>query len=120
MVVITNKHIFFAGPVKALRVPYAKIVSFQPFSNGMGIIRDASNAKAQIFVTGDGWFTYNLVTNLANLCDTTTVTKKPVDSSVDITFDCPRCGQRLAVEQRGAGISVNCPSCHQQIAIPPK
>jgi hypothetical protein len=67
MVVITNKHIFFAGPVKALRVPYAKIVSFQPFSNGTGIIRDASNAKPQIFVTGDGWFTYNLVTNLAHL-----------------------------------------------------
>jgi hypothetical protein len=72
MVVITNKHIYFAGPVKALRVPYAKIVSFQPFSNGMGIIRDASNAKPQIFVTGDGWFTYNLVTNLAHLCEATT------------------------------------------------
>jgi hypothetical protein len=72
MVVITNKHIFFAGPAKALRVPYAKIVSFQPFSNGMGIIRDASNAKPQIFVTGDGWFTYNLVTNLAHLCEATT------------------------------------------------
>ena len=47
-----------------------------------------------------------------------TVTKKPVDSSVDITFDCPRCGQRLAVEQRGAGISVSCPSCDEQIEIP--
>jgi predicted RNA-binding Zn-ribbon protein involved in translation (DUF1610 family) len=46
------------------------------------------------------------------------VTKKSVDSSVDITFDCPRCGQRLAVEQRGAGIAVNCPSCNEQIEIP--
>ncbi len=67
MVVITNEHIYFAGPVKAVRVPYAKIVSFQPFSDGIGIIRDASSAKPQIFVTGDGWFTYNLVTNLAHL-----------------------------------------------------
>jgi hypothetical protein len=67
MVVVTNKHIYFAGPVKAIRVPYAKIVSFQPFSDGIGIIRDALNAKPQIFVTGDGWFTYNLVTNLAHL-----------------------------------------------------
>jgi hypothetical protein len=67
MVVVTNKHIYFAGPVKAIRVPYAKIVSFQPFSDGIGLIRDASNAKPQIFVTGDGWFTYNLVTNLAHL-----------------------------------------------------
>ena len=67
VVVVTNKHIYFAGPVKAVRVPYAKIVSFQPFSDGIGVIRDASNAKPQIFVTGDGWFTYNLVTNLARL-----------------------------------------------------
>ena len=67
MVVVTNKHIYFAGPVKAVRVPYAKIVSFQPFSDGIGIIRDALNARPQIFVTGDGWFTYNLVTNLAHL-----------------------------------------------------
>jgi hypothetical protein len=67
MVVITNQHIYFAGPVKAIRVPYAKIVSFQPFSDGIGIIRDASSAKPQIFITGDGWFTYNLVTNLAHL-----------------------------------------------------
>jgi hypothetical protein len=67
IVAITNKHIYFAGPVKALRVPYAKIVSFEPFTNGVGIIRDASSAKPQIFVTGDGWFTYNLVANLAHL-----------------------------------------------------
>ena len=66
MVVVTNKHIYFAGPIKAVRVPYVKIVSFQPFSDGIGIIRDALNAKPQIFVTGDGWFTYNLVTNLAH------------------------------------------------------
>jgi|SRR5581483_425339 len=67
IVAVTNAHIYFAGPIKALRVPYAKIVSFQPFTDGVGIIRDASNAKPQIFVTGDGWFTYNLVTNLAHL-----------------------------------------------------
>jgi len=43
---------------------------------------------------------------------------KPVVSSADIQFDCPRCGQHLAVEQRGAGIAVNCPSCNEQIEIP--
>ena len=64
-VVITDRNIYFAGPQKSLRVPYGKIVSFQPFNDGIPIIRDAANAKPQIFVTGDGWFTYNLVTNLA-------------------------------------------------------
>lgn len=67
LVVITNKNIYFAGPRKSIRVPYPKIVSFEPFSDGIGIMRDATTAKPQIFVTGDGWFTYNLVTNLSQL-----------------------------------------------------
>lgn len=66
-VVATNKHIYFAGPSKSLRIPYSKVVSFLPFSDGFGILRDAATAKPQIFVTGDGWFSYNLVTNLAQL-----------------------------------------------------
>ena len=66
-VVITTKNIYFAGPKKSIRLPYAKIVSFEPFSDGIGVMRDAATAKAQIFVTGDGWFTYNLVTNLSQL-----------------------------------------------------
>lgn len=68
LVAVTDKHIYFAGPKKSLRIPYAKIVSFEPFSNGVGVMRDAATAKAQIFVTGDGWFTYNLVTNLSQIC----------------------------------------------------
>ena len=66
-VLVTNKNIYFAGPRKSLRLPYAKIVSFQSFSNGIGVTRDAANAKAQFFLTGDGWFTYNLVMNLSKL-----------------------------------------------------
>lgn len=66
-VVATNKNIYFAGSKKSIRIPYAKIVSFEPFSNGIGVMRDAATAKPQIFVTGDGWFTYNLITNLAKL-----------------------------------------------------
>lgn len=64
-VYLTNKHVYFAGPQKSLRVPYAKIVSFLPFDDGFGLIRDAQTAKPQIFKTGDGWFAYNLVTNVA-------------------------------------------------------
>lgn len=66
-VVITNKNIYFAGSQKSVRIPYAKIVSFEPFSDGIGVMRDSATAKPQIFVTGDGWFTYNLVTNLSKL-----------------------------------------------------
>jgi hypothetical protein len=62
---VTDRHIYFAGPTKAFRIKYDKIVSFTPYSDGIGIQRDAQTAKPQVFVTGDGWFTYNLVSNLA-------------------------------------------------------
>lgn len=67
ILVFTDKNIYFAGPSKSLRLPYTKIVSFLPFSDGVGIIRDTATAKPQIFVTGDGWFSHNLVANLAQL-----------------------------------------------------
>jgi Bacterial PH domain len=37
---------------------------------------------------------------------------------MDIRFDCPCCGQSLAVETKGAGMIVNCPSCKEDIEIP--
>ncbi len=64
---VTNKHIYFEGPSKRFRINYNKIVSFEPFSDGIGVQRDAQTAKPQSFSTGDGWFTYNLITNLAQM-----------------------------------------------------
>ncbi len=64
---ITNKHIYFAGSSKRFRIRYDKIVAFEPYSNGIGVQRDAVTAKPQSFATGDGWFTYNLITNLAQM-----------------------------------------------------
>lgn len=67
LVLFTNKNIYFAGPQKSLRLPFQKIVTFEPFSDGIGVIRDTVTAKPQLFVTGDGWFTYNLAVNLSQL-----------------------------------------------------
>lgn len=66
LMAVTNRNIYFSGPMRSFRVPYSKIVSFQPFEDGVGIVRDAVSAKPQIFITSDGWFVYNLVTNLAH------------------------------------------------------
>jgi len=63
---VTDKNIYFGGKVKTFRIPYNKIVSFTPYSDGIGIQRDSANAKPEIFLTDDGWFTYNLLVNLAN------------------------------------------------------
>ena len=62
---VTSKHIYFHGPRKRFRIRYDRIVSFEPYEDGIGVMRDAQTAKPQTFRTGDGWFIYNLATNLA-------------------------------------------------------
>ncbi len=59
---VTTKNLYFAGSQKAIRIPYGKIVSFDQFSDGIGLMRDAASAKPQTFITNDGWFTFNLIT----------------------------------------------------------
>ncbi len=65
--VVTTKHIYFGGQSKIFRVRLDRIVAFEPFEDGVGIQRDARTAKPQYFVTGDGWFTYNLLRNATNV-----------------------------------------------------
>ena len=63
----TTKHLYFSGTKKKFRVRYDRIVDFEPFSDGFGLMRDAQTAKPQSFRTGDGWFAFNLATNLAQM-----------------------------------------------------
>ncbi len=65
--VITSKNIYFSGSGKSVRVPYDKIVAFHPYKDGFGLMKDNATAKPQTFVTGDGWFVFNLVSNLSKL-----------------------------------------------------
>ncbi|MFA6058608.1 MAG: hypothetical protein WC756_10455 [Taibaiella sp.] len=65
--IVTNKNIYFTSSSKSLRLPYSKIVSFEIYEDGIGVIRDARTAKPQIFVTKEGRFTYDLITSLARL-----------------------------------------------------
>ncbi len=65
---ITSKHIYFHGLRKRFRIRLDRIVSFEPYSDGIGITRDTQNALPETFITGDGWFLYNLVANLAQQC----------------------------------------------------
>ncbi len=67
MLAVTTKNIYFSGSSKRFRIPYAKIVAFEPYANGIGIQKDAASAKPQMFSTEDGWFAYNLIVNLARM-----------------------------------------------------
>ena len=66
---VTDKNVYFAGQSKTLRIPHSKIIGLTTFSDGVGIDRDALSAKRQLFRTGDGWFTYNLLANIPTSSD---------------------------------------------------
>ncbi len=65
----TTKCIYFAGQKEIFKVRYDKIVAFEYYGDGFGIMRDALTAKPQAFRTGegDGWFAHNLAVNLAKM-----------------------------------------------------
>lgn len=63
LLAITSRHVYFSGGCKSFRIRHDKIVSIEPYSDGVGIQRDAQTAMP----TGDGWFTYNLLMNVSNL-----------------------------------------------------
>lgn len=60
---ITTKHIYFKGNSKSFRVRLEKIVSFDPYRDGLGIMRDTARAKPEIFRMGetDAWFLLNVI-----------------------------------------------------------
>lgn len=65
MFLITDKHVYFHGSEKSFRTRIDRIVGLQPYSDGVGVRKDGTTAKAQIFSGLDGWFTYNLIKHLA-------------------------------------------------------
>ncbi|MBI4608064.1 MAG: hypothetical protein HY726_03540 [Candidatus Rokubacteria bacterium] len=64
---ITTHHIYFVGSTKALRIPYAKVISLVPHEDGVGVHRETG--RLQLFETGKdtGWFVYNVISNLGPL-----------------------------------------------------
>lgn len=66
-VAITQKAFLFAGPKKSLRLPIGKLVGIEPYSDGIGLQKDGTNAKPMTFTPLDGWFAFNLVKNLSAL-----------------------------------------------------
>jgi hypothetical protein len=64
---ITNKNIYFSSPSKSLKIPINKILTLNPYEDGIGIQKDSTGAKPQVFNNLDGWFTYNLISTLTQM-----------------------------------------------------
>ena len=57
----------FPGEGRGMLSTSAPLIHQVHTRDGFGIMGDAPTAKPQTFRTGDGWFPYNLVTNLAQM-----------------------------------------------------
>jgi hypothetical protein len=67
ILVLTDKTIYFNCQQKSLKIPYKKLISIEPYSDGVGFQKDGASSKPFFLKGMDSWFTYNLITNLSNL-----------------------------------------------------
>lgn len=61
---LTNKQIYFSSSFRNFSIPYKKIAAVDSYEDAVGISIERMNAKPQVFKDLDGWFIYNLITNL--------------------------------------------------------
>jgi hypothetical protein len=128
---LTTKRLVFSGSMESRVVNVKDIVSAEPLSDAIQITA-GKRAKRQVYLVHNP-IIWAMLTKYVIEGKLSAVTNPPsgeapksaqlspqpeAESSADIRFNCPRCGQHLAVEQRGAGMAVNCPGCNEQIEIP--
>lgn len=56
--VVTNKNLYFLG-AKQVKLGISKILSFEPYSDGIVLVKDGANPKPYTFVGFDSWFVVN-------------------------------------------------------------
>lgn len=64
VLVLTDKTIYYNCQQKSLKIPYKKLISIEPYSDGVGFQKDGVSSKPFFLKGMDSWFTYNLITNL--------------------------------------------------------
>lgn len=63
----TNKSLYFHNSSKSFRIKYDKIISVLPNDDGFTIFKEGVRTKPQIFIDGDGWFSFNVISNLSQI-----------------------------------------------------
>lgn len=62
---VTNKNLVFHSMMKAVKIPYKKIIGMTPYSDGVEIHRDGANVKRMTIQGFDPWFVMNLMSMIA-------------------------------------------------------
>lgn len=63
--IITDKAIYFTGN-NQVKISYSKILSFNPYRNGITITKDGANPKSYTFTGFESWFVINAMQLLAD------------------------------------------------------
>lgn len=61
---LTDKNLYFHCSEKTLKIPFSKILSLDPYSNGLGVQKDGANDNPMFFENLNSWFCYNVISNL--------------------------------------------------------
>jgi hypothetical protein len=61
---VTNKNLYFSSSIKSFKIPIDKILTLNPYEDGIGIQKDGASSKPLIFTDLDSWFVYNLISIL--------------------------------------------------------
>ena len=64
---ITNKYIYFNSGEKNFKIPFNKILSINPFEDGLGLHREGNRDKKIVLQNFDGIYAYNLIINLSQI-----------------------------------------------------
>lgn len=64
---VTNKNLIFWSQMKNVKIPFAKIIGFTPYSDGIEVHRDGATAKRLTLQGFDPWFIMNVISQLTNL-----------------------------------------------------
>ncbi len=63
--IITQKHLIFSSSTKWFKIPFSKIISIQPYTDGITIQRDTAKARPECFQIQDQDFANTLIQNIS-------------------------------------------------------
>ncbi|MDE6810759.1 MAG: hypothetical protein K2J15_00240, partial [Muribaculaceae bacterium] len=63
-VCLTDRNLYFHCPEKALKIPFSRILSLEPYSNGLVVQKDGARDLPMFFEDLNSWFCYNVISNL--------------------------------------------------------
>jgi len=61
---VTNKNIYFISETKSIKLSYEKIINYTEYSDGIKLDTTGNRQRPIIIRNIDGWFIYNIVTNI--------------------------------------------------------